>query len=66
MLPSEEGLQQLKKKMDDLATGSLSNEEYILDVPFTLEEVAYAVNKLKTGKASGPDSISAEHLKLDG
>ena len=66
MLPSEEGLQQLKKKIDDLATGFLSNEEYILDVPFTLEEVACAVNKLKSGKASGPDGISAEHLKLDG
>ena len=37
--------------MDDLATASLSNEEYILDVPFTLEEVAYAVNKLKSCKA---------------
>ena len=63
MLPSEEGL---NKKMDDLATASLSNEEYILDVPFTLEEVAYAVNKLNSGKACGPDGISAEHLKLGG
>ena len=66
MLPSEEGLQQLNKRMDDLATESLSNEEYIPDVPFTLEEVAYAVKKLKSGKACGPDGISAEHLKLGG
>ena len=50
LLPSEEGLQQLDKKMDDLTTGSLSNEEYILDVPFTLDEVVCAVKKLKPGK----------------
>ena len=46
-LSSEDGLQQLDKKMDDLSTASFSNEEYILDVPFTLDEVVCAVKKLK-------------------
>ena len=63
LLPFEEGLQQLDKKMDNLATASLSNEEYILDVPFTLDEGVRAVKKLKSGRACGPDGISAEHLK---
>ena len=65
-LSSEDGLQQLDKKMDDLATASFSNEEYILDVPFTLDEVVCAVKKLKPGKACGPEGISAEHLKWGG
>ena len=65
-LSSEDGLQQLDKKMDDLATASFSNEEYILDVPFTLDEVVCAVKKLEPGKACGPEGISAEHLKWGG
>ena len=43
----------LQSKVDDLTTASLSNEEYILDVAFTLEEVQGAVNKLKLGKSAG-------------
>ena len=65
-LSSKDGLQQLDKKMDDLATASFSNEEYILDVSFTLDEVVCAVKMFKPGKASGPEGISAEHLKWGG
>ena len=52
--------------MDDLAIASLSNEEYILDVPFALEEVVNAVMKLKLRKSGGPDGIIAEHLRWGG
>ena len=62
-LQVEEGLQNLDEKMNDLASTSLSNEEYILDVPFTLDEVINAVMKLKLGKSGGPDGIVAEHLR---
>jgi hypothetical protein len=41
---------------------SFENEEYLLDVPFTAEEVHAAVRKLKGRKAAGPAGIMAEHL----
>ena len=63
---SEDGLKQLGNKINDLAIASLSNEEHILDVPFTLEEVKCAVMKLKSRKCCGPDGLSAEHLKWGG
>ena len=52
--------------MDDLTTASISKKEYIIDVPFTLDEVVCAVKKLKPGKACGPEGVSAEHLKWSG
>ncbi len=65
-LLSEVDLQNLDSKMDDLDIAFLSNEEYILDVPFSLEEVVNAVMKLKLRKSGGPDGIIAEHLRWGG
>ena len=42
------------------------NEEYLLDVPFTSDEVARAVRELKRKKSSGPDGPLVEHLKAGG
>ena len=39
------------------------NEEYMLDVPFTDEEVSRAVSKLKKKKAPGPDGLLKEQLR---
>ena len=50
--------------MDGLVSSSHKSEEYLLDVPFTVEEVTEAVRKLKSGKAAGPDGLMAEHLKF--
>ena len=36
------------------------------DTPFSAEEVAAAVKKLKWRKAAGPDGLTAEHLKEGG
>ena len=58
---SEDGLKQLANKLTNLETASLSNEECILDVPFSLEEVELAIKKLKTGKSSGPDGLCRTH-----
>ena len=63
---SDSGLQGLSCEMDKLASRSVSNEEFTLDVPFSAEEVATAVKKLKGRKAAGPDGLTAEHFKESG
>ena len=42
-----EGLQLLNDKVQSLYNASLSNEEYLLDTPFTVEELERALHKLK-------------------
>ena len=61
-----EGLQHLNDKVQSLYNSSLSNEEYILDTPFTLEELMKTIDKLKMRKACGPDGVLAEHLNYGG
>ena len=46
-----------------LLSESFQKEEAFLDVPFTIEEVEHAVNRLKLKKSAGPDNLTAEHLK---
>ena len=41
---------------------SRRNEDYILDVAFTAEEVEHTLARMKKKKASGPDGLMAEHL----
>ena len=48
--------------MKHLATLSLGNEDSLLDIPFTTDEVSAAMKKLKRGKAPGPDNVMSEHL----
>ena len=45
----------------EVASGG--NEDCILDVPFTAEEVEQAVLTLKKKKAAGPDGLTAKHLQ---
>ena len=54
------------EKIRKLEAASYGNEEHLLDVPFTSEEVFIAVSKLKKKKSPGPDSMLAEHLKAGG
>jgi len=54
------------EKIRQFEASSHRNEEYLLDVPFTTEEVLRAVSKLKKRKAPGHDGLSAEHLKAGG
>ena len=49
-----------------LTLQSLKNEEFLLDTSFTVEEVQFAVNRLKRNKAPGPDGLTAEHLQGGG
>ena len=59
-------LSELGKRVEEMAAESFANEEAILDAPFTREEVARALKKLKARKAAGPDGIVGEHLKWGG
>ena len=52
--------------MQELTEQSKGNEEYILDVPFTAEEVEHAISRLKKGKVAGPEGLMAEHLQEAG
>ena len=61
-----EELRNLAEKMQELTEQSKGNEEYILDVPFTAEEVERALSRLKRGKAAGPEGLMAEHLQEAG
>ena len=64
-----EGLQHVNDKVESLFNESLLNKEYLLDTPFTVEELEQApkpLQKLKKRKASGQDGLFAEHLKFGG
>ena len=61
-----EELGSLAEKMQELTERSKGNEEYILDVPFTAEEVERALSRLKRRKAAGPEGLMAEHLQEAG
>lgn len=37
-----------------------------LDIPFSCDKVAHAVQELKLRKSVGPDNLSAEHLRHGG
>ena len=52
--------------VDSLEMSSHFDEECLLDVPFTMEDISRAINKLKSKKAPGPDGLMAEHLKARG
>ena len=54
--------QEINKMMHD----SFNNEDSLLDVPFTSEEVDSVLKKLKLGKAAGQVGVQAEHLKCGG
>ena len=48
-----------------LLSESFQKEEAFFDVPFTIEEVEHAVNRIKLKKSAGPDILTAEHLKYE-
>ena len=55
-------LAELKASIESLTAISMKNEEHILHVPFTAEEVEKAIKRLKRRKDPGSDNLLAEHL----
>ena len=45
---------------------SFSNEDFIIETPFTIEEIDAVVSKLHNGKAVGHDDVTPEHMKFGG
>ena len=64
--PNSEAVSSALAKLPSLETLSYSTNEMILDVEITEEEVTYAIQRLKLGKAAGHDGISSEHLRFGG
>jgi len=54
-----------QRQVDMLMTQSYQNE-MLLDIPFSAEEVSVVITKLKSRKSAGPDGLMAEHLKAGG
>ena len=52
--------------INSLLLNSFSNANTILQDKFTIEEISSVIRRLKSGKAAGPDNITAEHLKHGG
>ena len=52
--------------VDELLLASRSNEEFILDVPFTADDVGLVLFQLKKRKAAGQDGLMAVHLQEAG
>ncbi len=58
--------EQSNKVNHSLLLNSFNNNDTILHDKFTIEEISTAIRKLKSGKAAGPDNLTAEHLKHGG
>ena len=50
----------------DKVTTQLYDTTYFQNFNFTVTEITKSIESLKTGKANGPDGLSAEHFKLCG
>ena len=64
---SNDGLGDLEQHVTEFRSTSFHREETFLDMPFTEEEVQQIVErKMKLGKASGLDGLTAEHIRYGG
>ena len=54
------------QQMVHLTHSSRENEDFVLDTPFTSEEIDRVLHNLKPGKSAGHDQVQPEHLKYGG
>ena len=59
-------LQQLQSTICSYRAASQQTEDFIMDVPVTIEEIDTAISKLQRGKACGQDGILPEHIIYGG
>ena len=60
--PTNPHLQKFVDSIQKIELETHSDEELILDVPFTPEEVSAAIRLLNQGSSAGPDMLSPHHL----
>ena len=63
---SNDSLLEFERKVNDHLLASYDESDNILDSEFSVEEILYAINCLKKGRACGPDGVSPEHLRFSG
>ena len=63
---SNQVLTQIKMRMSDLSLTSLTEPDNIITDDFSVEEIEYAIRRLKRNRAGGPDNVSPEHIKYSG
>ena len=63
---SNESLNLIQSDVHDFESVSLSEGDHVLDTAIEVEEVEFAINRLKRNRAGGPDKLSPEHLKFSG
>ena len=51
-----------RRIIDSLDAKNLQNRDFLLEVPFTTDEVRVATNRLKRRKAPEPDHLLAEYI----
>ena len=59
-------LQQLQSTICSYRAASQQNEDFIMDVPVTIEEIDTSISKLQRGKACVQDGILPEHIIYGG
>ena len=52
--------------MTHLLHNSRGNEDFVLDTPFSTEEIDHVLHNLKPEKAPGHDQVQPEYLKYGG
>ena len=55
-------LQHLQSQTDHHHRCSMTNEDFVFDVPILAEEIEGVIKRLKRGKFCGPDGIFPEHI----
>ena len=60
--PENPNLQKVSDSIHELELQTHSDEELILDTPFSPEEVCAAIKLLKQDSSAGPDQLSPRHL----
>ena len=63
---SNESLQEFEKRVKDHSSSSYSEDNNVLGTEFDVEEIQHAIQRLRWGRAGGPDGVSPEHLKHSG